>query len=126
MLAAYLSHQDLLDAILRQPSGGGSVAVGEAGAGVPDEAGVVLCAGVAGKEIHVHKGKPALTITEVRNWLANVSKTKGLPGGVEIAERYKRYVKDLRKIFNQIKHQPKALTLADFSETVEIWLKSAR
>ena len=81
---------------------------------------------ISGQDIHVHKGKPALAITEVRNWLANVSKTKGLPGGVEIAERYKRFVKDLPKICNQLKRQPKALTFADFSETVESWLKSAR
>ncbi len=81
---------------------------------------------ISGQDIHSHKGSPALAIAEVRNWLANVSKTKGLPGGAEIGARYARFVKDLPRICKELKRQPKDLTFADFSETVEIWLKSAR
>ena len=47
--------QDFLDAILAA-CGGGSVAAVEAAAGVPDEAAVVLCAGVAGKVSGVDVG----------------------------------------------------------------------
>lgn len=81
---------------------------------------------ISGQDIHAHKGEPKRAIAEVRNWLANVSKTKGLPGGAEIAERYAQFTQDLPGICTGLKRLPKDLTFADFSETVEIWLKSAR
>jgi hypothetical protein len=81
---------------------------------------------ISGQDIHIHGGKPNRAITEVRNWLANASKTKGLPGGAEIVDRYAQFTKDLPKICKDLKRLPKDLTFADFSETVEIWLKSAR
>jgi len=81
---------------------------------------------ISGQDIHSHKGQPEAAIGEVRNWLANVSKTKGLPGGAEIAARYGRFVKDLPRIFRRLKRRPEDLTFADFSEMVEIWLKAAR
>jgi hypothetical protein len=34
---------------------------------------------ISGQDIHSHKGDPMRAISEVRNWLASVSKTKGLP-----------------------------------------------
>jgi hypothetical protein len=81
---------------------------------------------IAGQDIHVHKGLPRHAIVEVRDWLVNVSRTKGLPGGMEIAKRYTRFVKDLPDICNNLKRQPDKLTFADLSEMVEIWLKWAR
>lgn len=81
---------------------------------------------ISGQDIHVHNGKPKRAITEVRNWLANASRGKGLPGGTEIAKRYARFVKDLPAICKKLKREPNQLTFADLSETIEIWLKSAR
>jgi hypothetical protein len=81
---------------------------------------------ISGQDIHSHKGEPERAIAEVRNWLANVSKTKGLPGGAEIAGRYTRFVKDLPQMCKKLKRLPKDLTFADFSEMVEIWLKAER
>lgn len=81
---------------------------------------------ISGQDIHSHRGEPARAITEVRNWLATVSKTRGLPGGAEIAIRYKRFLKDLPKLCTRLKRQSKDLTFADFSEMVEIWLTPGR
>ncbi|MGB9146864.1 MAG: hypothetical protein WCC14_13640 [Acidobacteriaceae bacterium] len=81
---------------------------------------------ISGQDIHVHGGKPKPAIKEVRNWLASASKSKGLPGGAEVVERYAQFTKDLPKICKNLKRLPTDLTFADFSETVEIWLKSAR
>jgi hypothetical protein len=81
---------------------------------------------ISGQDIHSHKGEPKRAIAEVRNWLANVSKTKGLPGGADIAARYTRFIKDLPGICKKLKRRPKDLTFADFSEMVEIWLNAAR
>jgi hypothetical protein len=36
---------------------------------------------LAGQDIHTHAGRPEQAVTEVRNWLAGVSKRKGVPGG---------------------------------------------
>jgi hypothetical protein len=81
---------------------------------------------IAGQDIHAHKGDPARAISEVRNWLASISKVRGLPGGTEIAARYLQFMKDLPTICKELKRLPKEQTFADFSETVEIWLRSAR
>jgi hypothetical protein len=81
---------------------------------------------IAGQDIHVHQGDPVLAIVEVRNWLANVSKIRGLPGGMEVASRYARFMTDLPGISNALKREPKNLTFADFIETVDIWVESAR
>lgn len=81
---------------------------------------------ISGQDIHVHRGQPKRAIAEVRDWLANASKTKGLPGGAEIAKRYVRFGNDLPDLCKNLKRQPNALTFADLSEMVEIWLKSAR
>ncbi len=81
---------------------------------------------ISGQDIHTHKGKPETAIKEIRNWLANVSKIGALPGGAEIAARYKRFVRDLPKICKKLRRLPKDLTFLDYSETVEIWLKSSR
>ena len=81
---------------------------------------------ISGQDIHSHKGEPKRAIAEVRNWLANVSKTKGLPGGAEIAGRYIRFIRDLPTMCKTLKRKPRDLTFADFSEMVEFWLKSRR
>ena len=81
---------------------------------------------ISGQDIHVHQGQPKRAITEVRDWLANVSRTRGLPGGGEIAKRYTRFVRDLPDICKNLKRQPNKLTFADLSETIEIWLRSER
>jgi hypothetical protein len=81
---------------------------------------------IAGQDIHVHKNEPVRVIREVRDWLASISKTRGLPGGAEIAARHRQFMSDLPQICANLKRQPDEQSFADFSETVEIWLKSAR
>jgi len=52
---------------------------------------------ISGQDIHSHRGDPKRAIAEVRNWLANVSMTKGLPGGADIAARHARFIKTCRE-----------------------------
>jgi len=86
----------------------------------------VFISDISGQDIHSHNGDPVRAITEVRNWLANLSGERGLPGGADIAAKYGKFVEDLPKICGNLKRKPTALTFADFSETVEIWLESVR
>ena len=79
---------------------------------------------ISGLDIHSHKGEPERAIAEVRNWLANVSRTKGWPGGAEIARRYTRFVADLPEMCKKLKRQREGLAFVDFSEMVEIWLNA--
>ncbi len=81
---------------------------------------------LAGLDIHAHKGEPEIAVKEVRDWLSNISPTKGLPGGAEIVSQYAQFKKDLTKICEDFKRQPQELTFADFLETVEIWLSQNR
>lgn len=81
---------------------------------------------ISGQDIHSHRNDPKRAISELRNWLATVSKAKGLPGGAEVAARYGRFLRDLPRICRKLKRQRDDLTFADFSEVVEIWLKAAR
>jgi hypothetical protein len=75
---------------------------------------------ISGQDIHWHKGEPKRAIAEVRNWLAGVSKTRGLPGGADIAVRYARFIRDLPRLCRKLKRQPKDLTFADFYEMVRV------
>ena len=81
---------------------------------------------ISGQDIHSHQGEPKCAIGEVRDWLAHVSKTKGLPGGAEIVGRYVRFVKDLPTMCKALKRRARDLTFADFSEMVEFWLLAER
>lgn len=78
---------------------------------------------IAGQDIRVHRGHPDKAITEVRDWLVGVSKTLGVPGGMEIGQRYMRFANDLPRICERLKRHPKNLTFADFFETVDLWLE---
>ena len=81
---------------------------------------------ISGQDIHSHQGRPRKAILEVRNWLASASQTKGLSGGAEIGDRFRRFGRDLPNICKRLKQQPKDLTFLDFSQAVEHWLNAAR
>lgn len=81
---------------------------------------------IAGQDIHSHGGTYERAITEVRNWLATVSKRKLLPGGAAIVERYNRYRDDLPALCAALRRQPENLTFADISEMIGLWLQGNR
>ncbi len=76
---------------------------------------------ISGQDIHAHGGKPNRAISEVRDWLANSSGTKGLPGGSEIVSRYAQFNKDLPGLCRDLRRKPKELTFKEFSEMVNGW-----
>lgn len=80
----------------------------------------------SGQDIHSHEGKPGRAIAEVRNWLSGVSRSKGLPGGAEVADRFERFGKDLPIVCASLRRRPADLTFLDFSEMVGIWLHATR
>jgi hypothetical protein len=81
---------------------------------------------IAGQDIHSHGGTYQRAITEVRDWLANVSKRKLLPGGAAIVGRYVRFRDDLPALCTALDRQPETLTFADLSEMIGLWLQGNR
>ena len=81
---------------------------------------------ISGQDIHAHKGKPDTAIVEARNWLSSVSRRKGLPGGAEVVDRYKRFRKDVPAICKELKLTPKDLTFADRCDVIRTWLRADR
>jgi hypothetical protein len=79
---------------------------------------------ISGQDIHSHGADPERAISELRNWLATVSNTKGLPGGAEIAARYRQFLTQLPEFCEKTKRRPEGLTFAEFSEAIEKWLKA--
>ena len=81
---------------------------------------------IAGQDIHVHEGKPERAITEVRDWLSGVSRSKLLPGGAEVVESHQRFLRDLPAICEVLRREPESLTFVDMSEMIELWLRADR
>ncbi|HYW42736.1 MAG TPA: hypothetical protein VE959_07760 [Bryobacteraceae bacterium] len=79
---------------------------------------------ISGQDVHAHGGDPSRAIVEVRNWLTAVSGRKEMPGGEEIARRYTRFLAGLPGICAGLRREPQALTFADLSEIIGMWLKA--
>jgi len=62
---------------------------------------------ISGQVIHSHGGSANRVILEVRNWLVAASRTKSLPGGAEVSNRYatvqERIARDLQAAEAQAK-----------------------
>jgi hypothetical protein len=50
---------------------------------------------IAGQDIQVHNNSAREVITVVRNWLRGVSRSRILPGGMEIYRRFQLFEQDL-------------------------------
>lgn len=81
---------------------------------------------ISGQDIHAHEGKPEKAVVEVRNWLATVSRHKNLPGGAELADRYRRFGKDMPALCKEFKLKPKDLIFIDRCNIIRVWLRADR
>jgi hypothetical protein len=79
---------------------------------------------IAGQDIHHHGGEPERATIEVRNWLATVSRRKGLPGGAGVASRYKIFQQDLPGLCARLKREPARLTFVDLTGMIEIRIEA--
>ena len=80
---------------------------------------------LAGMDIHAHAGEPETAITETRNWLTNVSR-RHLLGGKAIIKLYKRFLKALPALANELDLNPKSISYADFLQITAGWLMEAK
>jgi hypothetical protein len=81
---------------------------------------------ISGQDISAHGGDPERAIRAVRDWLQAASKRKGLAGGGEIVERYRRFQNELRPICAEVGLEPDRLTFIDLSTLITDWLRTNR
>jgi hypothetical protein len=79
---------------------------------------------LAGMDIHAHGGVTAHAITELRNWLANVSRRK-LPSAVQVVRIHMQFLADLPAIAAGLEFNPDAVPYVDFEGMVVSWLLEA-
>jgi hypothetical protein len=80
---------------------------------------------ISGQDISANGGDPERAIRAVRDWLQAASKRKGLAGGGEILERYRRFQDEL-PICAEAGLEPDRLTFIDLSTLIADWLRTNR
>jgi hypothetical protein len=86
----------------------------------------IFISDIAGQDIQAHENKPEVAIRKVRDWLANSTRVKSLPGGQAMAERYAEFRLDLPSICRAYHRRPEELTYGDYLETLQLWLSASR
>jgi hypothetical protein len=78
---------------------------------------------LSGRDIHVHKGRPTLAITAVRDWLATESGRADPPGGAFIIRQYRRFRRQLPELCVTAKLHVAQLTFSDYRAMAITWLR---
>jgi hypothetical protein len=81
---------------------------------------------ISGQDIRAHGGDPARAIRAVRDWLQATSKRRGLAGGGEIVEHYRRFHAALPTTCREAELEPDKLTFIDLSTVITDWLRVNR
>jgi hypothetical protein len=81
---------------------------------------------ISGHDIHAHGGSPQQAIVEVRNWLVAVSGRSGMPGGIEVSDRYARFQSELPGLCMDMRRKPENLIFLDLAELMTGWIESNR
>jgi len=79
---------------------------------------------IAGQDVDAHENRPARAISIVRDWLRVESRRREIPGGREIARRFRRFQRDLPEICRRLRLRPTELTFVDYTHVAEEWLKT--
>ena len=77
---------------------------------------------LAGMDIRPHGGDVAHSIVEARNWLANVSRRKTIPGPVILVESYSRFQADKPAIAFRLGFDENNIPYVDYVDMVTSWL----
>ncbi len=78
---------------------------------------------INGQDIQAHGNKITTSVKLVSDWLRNSSKRDTIPGGIEIARRYKLFSKELPEICKVSKIEKKELGFNDYSTFTSEWIR---
>jgi hypothetical protein len=79
---------------------------------------------LAGMDIHAHEGTPARALTEMRDWLANVSRRK-LPSSAIVRALHVQFQAELPALAAALEFDAEAIPYADYERIVTSWLVEA-
>lgn len=79
---------------------------------------------IGGQDIDAHHNRPSRAITAVRDWLRSATKATDMPSGKVILGEYKRFLRDLPKICDQLHLDINEITFPDYSHIVAKWVKA--
>jgi hypothetical protein len=79
---------------------------------------------IAGQDIQVHNNSAQEAITVVRNWLRSASRSKALPGGMEIYRRFQLFEQELPTLCGELRLQRDELTFNDSASIISDWLRN--
>jgi hypothetical protein len=78
---------------------------------------------IAGQDIQVHNNSVQEAISVVRNWLRSASRSKVLPGGMEIYRRFQLFEQELPALCGELRLQRDELTFNDSASIISDWLR---
>ncbi len=78
---------------------------------------------IAGHAVCAHQNDPEEAIKHIRNWLNTASGRRTIPGGSEIARRYRLFIDELPNMCAAIPMAFEELTYNDYSNFVSEWLQ---
>jgi hypothetical protein len=76
---------------------------------------------LAGMDIHAHDAAPEQAITQIRDWLGNVSR-RPLPGGQKVVELYRKFLLALPTLAAGLELDAATATYVDFERMLGSWL----
>ncbi len=78
---------------------------------------------IAGQDIKSHNNHPEEAISQIRNWLNDKLGKKTIPGGIEIYNRYRKFLMEMKNICQELKLRPEEVTYNDYTNFISDWLK---
>src|SRR3984893_10790646 len=79
---------------------------------------------IAGQDIQVHSNSAKEAITVLRNWLRGASRSRVLPGGLEIYRRFHLFEHELPALCGEHRVQRDELTFNDSAAIIYDWLRT--
>ena len=77
-------------------------------------------------DIQAHAGETRRAFTHLRDWLANVSRRRSIPGAPLLLAAYDRFLTDKPVIAASLGFDPAEIPYVDYENMVTTWLLTAR
>lgn len=80
---------------------------------------------IAGQDIQAHNDDPLVLIARVRNWLANATKRKTIPGAARVQARYRQFQAALPALCEEMALDPGDLLFNEYATVTSSWLRQS-
>ena len=80
---------------------------------------------IAGQDVQAHNDDPLVLIARVRNWLANATKRKTIPGAARVQARYRQFQAALPALCEEMALDPGDLLFNEYATVTSSWLRQS-